>query len=146
MREERRAEKLKAQEAKGHKGAKAYNRGEDEEEQNFVSAAPFTKAYNNNNLTEWTTSSKAAEIWLEIEGAGQSLPEIALMPERDEDKKKFFLVNDDKGLKIKVKFNENPESSNLKIQFFKKSGDLKDFYTVLKEMQEIVGESLEEEA
>ena len=45
-------------------------------------------------------------------------------------------------MKVKVKFYECPEEATLKIAFIKKSGDIKAFYDVLKDLQELLNEHL----
>lgn len=62
--------------------------------------------------------------------------------ERDEDKKKFLLVNEEKGVSIKVKFFECPEDRTLKVSFIKKAGDLLEFYKIMRDAQDYLSEHL----
>lgn len=123
---------------------KQYKRGVDDDEAEFIQEISYTKTYANNNLTEWGTVMKASEFWEEIEGyvAQQADNGEDLSSDRDEDKKKFFIANDPKGLKIKVKFFDCVDEATLKVNFIKKSGNITDFYALLKHMQSVLNEHL----
>lgn len=100
----------------------------------------YTKAYQNNNLTEWATVLNAAEMWEKIE---ECVMETDLgEATRDEEKKKFYISNQEKNLKFKVKFFFSEEEQTLRVQFVKKEGQIVDFYSVLKDMQQYLDEEL----
>jgi hypothetical protein len=61
---------------------------------------------------------------------------------RDEDKKKFFIFNEETGVKAKVKFYFSHDENLLKVSFVKKQGDLLKFYAMLKDMQTYLDEFL----
>jgi serine/threonine protein kinase len=139
LREEKRSERQKHAASKGYQN-KEYRRGDDDEETCFIEEAPFTHSYKNSNLTEWGTVLKAAEMWDKIEEFTAETGQAEA--QRDEDKKKFMLVNEEKGMNIKVKFFDCKEEATLKISFVKKSGDLVEYYAFLKEMQSFLDEHL----
>jgi len=97
---------------------KEYRRGDDEEEEAFLREEPFTRSYKNNNITEWGTTLKAAEMWDKIEECvlETDIGEVS----RDEDKKKFWIWSEEKQVKIKVKFFFCVDQSTLKVAFSKK--------------------------
>lgn len=101
LREEERRQKEAAASSKGMK-KKEYKRGDDEDEELFLCSEPFEPSYKNNHLTEWTSTLKASEMWEKIE---EAVAEVDLgETERDEEKRKFTIKNEEKGFAIKIKF------------------------------------------
>lgn len=71
-------------------------------------------------MTEWATTLTAGQMWEKIEECVMetNLGEL----ERDEEKKKFYITNEEKNVKMKVKFFFSEEERTLRVQFVKKQG------------------------
>jgi len=117
VREDKRKERSKAAEAKGNKG-ESYKRGDNEDDNKFLSTSTFTQPYKNADLTEWGTTLKPAEMWEKIDEMATETNLFETV--RNEEKKKFELVSTEHNVRIKVKFFECPEEKTLKISFIKK--------------------------
>jgi serine/threonine protein kinase len=112
QREDRRQEKEAKAASTGAK-KKEYSRGDDEAEEKFLAEGNYTKAYNNNSLTEWATLLTASEMWEKIE---ECVMETGLgEPKRELEKKKFFISNEEKKLRFKVKFIFSDEEKILRV-------------------------------
>jgi hypothetical protein len=139
VREEKRSQRASTAEKNGA-GREQYKRGDDEEVNNFLSPVTFTKPYDNSELTEMSTALTPAEFWEQVEAFSLEIGKVSL--ERDEEKKKFVLVNEEHDIRIKVKFFECPEEKALKISFIKQKGDLLEFYKIMRDAQDYLEEHL----
>jgi hypothetical protein len=127
-----RAESSVKQKMKEKKGYRAIGTDEDE----FNMEADFEAGYKNASLTEWSTCVTADEFWEALDENAQETSLCEL--QKDEEKKKFTLTAEDKGLIVKLKFYIEAETKQQRVQFLKKSGSLVDFLKLLKQLQELM--------
>jgi len=101
-----------------------------------VEANDFTHAYDNSDLTVWSTKLSAKDFLhqLEEQACEHDLCEVEI----DLENKKFRLVDDKNGLKVGVKFNFDDGEDLMKVQFMKKQGSIVNFFQLLKKLQDVL--------
>jgi len=97
-----------------------------------VEVNDFTQAYDNSDLTVWSTKLAAKDFLhqLEEQACEHDLCEVEI----DLEKKKFKLIDEKTGLKISLKFNFDDREDLMKVQFMKKQGSIIDFFELLKKL------------